>query len=275
MPNENLILLRRSRDVAALEAFNVAINPMELMRRLLPRITQSFHGFTNAVVPTDPAIALKGDQKEFVKLMSKHSYMDIRDLLVYVPEGMTSSYSDYANVLSRAVDYAVEIERQMTAFNSFLAVLVTNRVVSSTNVVSNMNTYKALASQREDLNNAFAECFKGGTTKAESTIGKVVQRNADWEHVFAQANLLAERMNKINRKHLNDAASTAARYLEQIQHQSKHDGDVAPEVVNELAEGAFQMASGLEFFAIVYYRVQTLVAALSNTTEQVTASLKR
>ena len=50
--------------------------------------------------------------------------------------------------------------------------------------------------------------------------------------------------------------------------------DVSPQVVKNLADGAYQAACEVEFYSVTYYKVHALAGALDRTTDTLLKTLK-
>lgn len=268
--------LRYQRNLVALETNTLSVDIDSILKRTIPGIAESFAGFVSKFSAKDSGVHLTSDQQGFIKNLKQFQYMDLEPITAYVPEGMDQTYLEFANVLDHAVNYVKDTPARLDTFCTYLAALVTNReqrLVSKNNV----RTYLELERNRAEIAKDLGHCFKNGSTKAEVRYGDVIKRNADWELVFGSVEKINAAVNSVNRSKLNEKAKFASEMLEKIM-QMERRGDLngtAAEVVSELSEGAYQLASELEFFAVVYYRVTGLTESVNSTVKNVKRIMDR
>lgn len=271
----DLTTLELKRRQVALEAFAVT-DVTGLLARIYPAITEVFSGFAGKFHSDNPYVELTGKQQDFMRELQKHAYMDIRMLTAYVPEGLTSGYAEYSKTLLAASQHASGIlTKTLSPYSTFLGSLVTNAGERTATHMSSRE-YAEMQKRREGLAADMAKCFQPGSTKTDSTVGAVVTRNADWVDVFKQADSITSFITSVDRKLLNRKVDECVKIVNTLQELIKRDqfGKVSPEVVKNLAEGAYQIASELEFYALVYYRVIVLNTCLNSTIEYLQKTLK-
>lgn len=268
---DSLKQLRHHRDVIALEAFSVpTLDVNLLLKQVFPEIKHHFLEFTSRFTANDKPIPMSHGQYAFVGELSKHNYVDIVPLTSYVPEGLIVDYLSYAQALSRAVDHAVKVQDLLNTYTTYLAMLITNehQRFSTQNSVA---IYQGLQEKREEILREMGSCFKQGSHETDVKYGDVVKRNADWPYVFGEIDSLSKQINSVNRKVLNQKVKEATELMEKVIAMIKEGKleNSAPEVATELSNGAYQIASELEFFSVVYYRVVGFVTAVNSTVDKV------
>lgn len=259
--------LKINRDIAALESevFSEAAN---VLKNIIPSLAGGFSAFVNRFNPAD-AFTMLTPHDKFLRDLPKHTYLDVSPLTAYVPEGMDVTYLEYSTQLLAAAKHASGIlDHIMSPYSVFLARLVTNKELQLSTMPLNLEFAK-LGKERDALNKYMGECFKPGSSATQRSIGDVVNRNADWSAVFVNMDAMSKLVMHVDRKALNKKVEENSKYLEQLMSKVKHGelNDVSPEVVRSMAEGAFQAASELEFFAATYYRVIAFNNAVNNTLE--------
>lgn len=258
--------LRLQRDQIAQEAFSGA-DIKNLLTNTFPFIVRELVGFVDKFVPTTPAIVLSNKQNEFLREINKHAYLDIAPLAAYVPEGLNVTYYKYSSELLIAAMHACRIlSGATTAYSTYLSQIITNND-AKLSTTSFEKAYTELAGNREKINAALGACFQAGSTRTDRNIGQVIDRNADWEHVFRNTENMSNLMNGVDRKALNKKAQECKELLEKIIAKigrNEFDG-MSPEAIRNLADGAYQMASELEFYSVVYYKVLAYTQALNRT----------
>jgi hypothetical protein len=123
--------------------------------------------------------------------------------------------------------------------------------------------------ERQRINAELGACFKKGSSKAEAAISDVVQRNGDWKSVFERCNEITGIMNSVDRSKLLKKVNECNGYLEIILKMAREGrvGKVASSAVMNLADGAYQVACELEFYAVAYYKAEVFVSCVNQTLE--------
>jgi hypothetical protein len=262
-------LLENQHKVVALEAFGVG-DITGLLRRVFPAIRKGFEDLAGLVSADERPVALSSDQKRFLELLVGHNYVTASPLPARVPQGLNVPYLVYAEALSQAVEHAAQILDELSRYTLFLGRLVTNHDFQYS-ADYNPVYYGQLQRQRDDDNQKLGKCFQTGSTKTDRTYADVVSRNADWKAVFEIANRLAADINRIDRTVIAKKIAESVHLLDVIGKKIARQEleGVSPEIVTELSEGAYQMASQLEMYSTVWYKVQNFVTAVNYSTEVV------
>lgn len=266
--------LRLRRDLVALEAFTVS-DVTGLLRKVFPSIASQFSSLKGDLGSDTPPIKLNGQSHDLVALLSAHKYTDIDVLTVSVPEGLKTTYLEYLGPLEFAVEHTSKVLGALDPFIEFLGQIVNSadERLSSTPIDG---SFEAIAKEREAINIALGKCFAVGSSKAQAKYGSVVERNADWTRVFQKSSELVERIGDIPRAELNKKVATASALLNTVLTKLNRGDldDVSPQVVKNLADGAYQAACEVEFYSVTYYKVHALAGALDRTTDTLLKTLK-
>jgi hypothetical protein len=250
---------------------------MHSLQNLIPSLQKNFQGFIHGFSKSEPAVQLKGNEKDFIKLLDGRVYLNLIPLLTYVPEGLAVPYLEYLLVLKDAVQHCHDVTLKcLNDYSVYLAQIITNRELKITTMPQDA-MYAKMEKARTELVTRMAKCFKAGSSKAESTYGEVVARNAEWVDVFGVLDAVDHSINTIRRDDLHKKAEECNNQLNVIIKQIRnHEFEGAgPEVVNNLSNGAYQSGSELEFFATTYFRVMTLNQAIADTMKKVSEILKQ
>ena len=264
--------LQIERNYIALEADGLVMpNIPALLARVLPEAKAAFSGLISRFAPSEPAIpSLNRQQREFVEVTKKFRYLDLAPIVAYVPEGLNVSYAHYANVLAPIVTHVEGVEKLLNTYVTYLAMLVTNRDHRHSMVDSGW-MFKSLEEQRATFNNDLKSCFENGSHVTEVKYGDVIERNSDWPQLFVTVQQLSDKMNSVNRKSLQKATADAVHLMDKVTEMVKRGElkDGSPAMVKEIADGAFQVASELEMFAVTYYRIVALTTSIEDTMKNV------
>jgi hypothetical protein len=247
------------------------------LQNLIPSIQKHFHGFIQGFAKNEPAIQLKGNERDFIKQLDGRVYLNLAPLLAYVPEGMEGSYMEYLLTLKDAVQHCHDRTlKTLNDYSVYLAQIITNRQMKMT-TMPHESMYAKMEQERTQLTVRLAKHFKAGSSKAESTYGEVVARNAEWVDVFQLVNQIDLMANSIRRDDLHKKAEECNAQLNTIIKQIRNNEfeGAGPEVTNNLSNGAYQSGAELELFATVYFRVIVVNQAIADTMKKVTDILKQ
>jgi hypothetical protein len=247
------------------------------LQNLIPSLQKNFQGFIHGFSKSEPAVQLKGNERDFLKLLDGRVYLNLAPLMAYVPEGLTVPYVEYLSVLKEAAQHCHDsTQKILNDYSVYLAQIITNRQLKMTTMPLDA-TYAKMEKTRSDLNNRLAKCFKTGSSKATSTYGEVVNRNAEWTDVFQLVSQIDHIINTIRRDDLHKKAEECNAQLNTIIKQIRNNEfeGAGPEVVNNLSNGAFQAGAELEFFAATYFRTVAMNNAVGDTMNKVSSLLKQ
>jgi hypothetical protein len=214
---------------------------------------------------------LSGDQKGFARLMEMHSFLEVREIKAFVPEGFQSTFLNLVTELDKSVERATQMQvRVLQPFLTQLAHLTAGGMaLKSTDDMSSLHV--AMAASREDLYNGYSAMFSKNDNSARRKLGLVVERNGDWTAIMQNTNALVSKMESIQRDRIDLLIKQAEDYLDII-HDKVVKGEfseVNPEVCKALADAAYEVACELEFISITYFRVLELKGSVQNTMVEV------
>lgn len=260
--------LLSQRRLVAFEAFTTS-DVSALVRRVIPSIRNGIDGFHKTFTQA-PAVSISGDQKRFLsEVIAKRTYNTLEPLTAYVPEGLKVPYLEYAQVLFNAVEHAMLAPSVINAYATFLATLVSNKMALN-NTMSSKRLYLEMQETRTKLADDVRKCFDG-TVKTETKVENVIKRNADWAELFKACDNISRAINSVERSVLQKKVDECSELLERISKQINEGffDKASPEVILDMSEGAYQVASELEFYSVMYYNAQTFTHAITRTIERV------
>jgi hypothetical protein len=260
--------LQVQRDLA-LESMMVS-NPFDRLTNLLPVAITAFKHMVGLMSTDAPAAnPLTGDQAKFVKTVASRNYLNLSQMPARVPEGMKGTYLQYLHILTEASTHASQVVERLSAYTLFLGTLI-NEHGAELSTRFDRASYNALRAFRDDNTSMLATVVQSGSTKVDTTYGAVVERNADWKAIFEGLNLVATQINGVNKRTINKKVEEAAQYLEILERKVGRGelAHISPQMVTEIAEGAFQMGKEVEYYVAIWYKVQALTEAINATVLQ-------
>lgn len=236
----------------------------DILRKTIGTVANGFKSFINAIKPNAPGLVINFSTENIAKQLENMPFLNISQLPMEVPQGLKAKYLTYLAALDTAVARTENTEKLIDGFTTEVASIITNRdALQSTNAKDAY--WHELESSREACYATIGACFDRGN-KAKQPYSKLVDRNKDWETITNNAISLCARINKVNRAKLVTKSRHLYDLLAKIESACKVGGfdTMSPEMIRSLAEGSYQTASELEFYAVVWYRVQTLTVTLNH-----------
>jgi hypothetical protein len=221
-------------------------------------------------------ITLTADQKFLIKEISQFKYIDIAELSTQVPEGFIGNYIDYSKELIRVIDDLSDVNgKVLQPYSIYLSTFLTNKDAKY-NTKDQTRLYNNMKNVREQHIKAIGHFFKDSSSTSKVKIGQVVKRNSDFQTVYNETGIIAKKIYSINLKTLNENVKRCLDMLDMIieKIQKGEIEHVSPEVTQNLAFGAYEVARELEFFSVVYFKVLSLSTSVDATTIKVNNFIK-
>lgn len=263
------------RDIVALEAFSVN-NVTGLLKDIFPATKDAFVDFIGSFRRDVAVIALAPSHKKFEQEMSKHTYMDIKELLAFTPEGLNTDFREYADYLLAAAKHSSKVLELVSEFNVYLAKLISNNDIrlSTDDKAARL---QGVEDDRKLLLQDIGGCFDKGSTRTETNIGKVVKRNSDWQDIFNICEDMTKLITSVDRNKLNHAVDDCVEMIESLERKIKNSDmeGVSSNAVNNLSMGTYQVACELEFYATNFYRIEAFIGSINRTMSHFETTMKQ
>lgn len=241
------------------------------VKSLMPSIISGFKGAQEFSELTNLKDLSKEEQL-FLKSISKVSFAEVRALRADVPEGFSGDFFAYAKTLQACATPLSRLAPEvLNPYTVFLGQLVSTRNVAILNDDKD-HVYKAMEAHRKEGYAHIAKFFTKKKPESTARISEVIARNDDWKHLFASLKAATDAINSVDRQLLKQLMAQAEDYLNILQDMLKSgklDG-LTPETSKALANGAFQVASQVEYYSVIYFRILGLTSAVRTTMARVT-----
>lgn len=277
MNTETVMALRVASESLAEQIAQGAgqIKLLEFFQGLMPSVINAFKGVDTSKIPKMPS--LTSTESSFVALIDRHSYGEMREFKAHCPEGMAVTYLQYLDGMLHAVEHVLEfVPNILNPYLIFLAHLTSarNAVMSSEDRSA---WHKELQAKREALEEAFRKSLANKNVRTETKLGNVIERNSDWAEVFQKCAVLRSKLDGVKIDNISKLVTQAEECLEIIYKNASngHMQSASPEVLQRIADGAFQISAELEFVSVTYYRALVITQAVKDTTESITKVLGR
>jgi hypothetical protein len=214
---------------------------------------------------------LAAEEQKFLQLIEHASYAEVRQFRANVPEGFSGDMLNYANALAYSAGQLTNVASEvLQPYTVFLAQLMGTANAGQL-TQDRKSVYLRMNKEREAAEKAIGAFFKTGRKEAELRVGDVVARNADFAPLFQQLRKAQDAINAVDRVQLSQLVAQAEDYLNVLcgMLESGKLANITAETSRALADGAYEVASHLEYYASIHFRVLVLTQAVKDTVERV------
>lgn len=216
-------------------------------------------------VPTVLAPSL--DFARVIRVAENNVYTNDKDIKVAVPEGLTTNYVAYLDVLEQMVDASIDFyDNTLLPFKGWVGECLNDPTKLES--IRGHNGVKVL--DPEVIIKARGKLIKGSATEVK--YGQAFRRNGDWEEIEKRVNRILERMAGAHSPTIvNDAvmrldSSIGALIDAMVDPQKTYNA--SPKNVEALALLCYNLAKMIEFYGLTCYSVQSTATALNVAAEK-------
>ena len=265
--NENVLsTLSTMKDVIASSISNVSKKVHEVFDVELKFFKEienaNIHGVSNKVTK---------NKLKFMTTIKKTDFLDMRNIVAYVPEGMICKYSEAIKAYLEVLTYLeVNLIKNMLNFNTQIGYIINNKIKTDiSDFVNKTHREIMICDKAKDLIVADISKLFSNHNYTETTIDKVVKNNSDWEEVVKGVENMSIRLGKFSLRDIKDLMNTTNNLLGSLVKVLKEGDKVVLEnkEVKQIAEASYVIASQLEFFVAMNYDIIALTRSVSDTME--------
>lgn len=202
---------------------------------------------------------------QLVQLMNKHDHVNIIDLRFYVPEGFDGNIVSYVELLDKALEHANRVVGDaLTPYNVYLSRLLSDKSAPAENRVELTNLIK-MKNDREVLRQNLEQYFPKGRTNSSIKLGDAISRKQDWAELARGLKTLSINFDRTQAKKVTDGMNHCVELLEALSDTTGGGGldDISAQQLRVLGDSTLEIAKEVEFFSIVNYQVNSLMATMS------------
>ena len=267
--NENVLsTLSTMKDVIASSISNVSKKVHEVFDVELKFFKEienaNIHGVSNKVTK---------NKLKFMTTIKKTDFLDMRNIVAYVPEGMICIYSEAIKAYLEVLTYLeVNLIKNMLNFNTQIGYIINNKIKTDiSDFVNKTHREIMICDKAKDLIVADISKLFSNHNYTETTIDKVVKNNSDWEEVVKGVENMSIRLGKFSLRDIKDLMNTTNNLLGSLVKVLKEGDKVVLEnkEVKQIAEASYVIASQLEFFVAMNYDIIALTRSVSDTMEMI------
>lgn len=269
-PLEELRYASESISTFASDSVGVISKMAGRLGELLPGIVSNF-ATSKQVGELANLKHLSSEEQKFLSVIQTASYAELRQLRADTPEGFVGDFLQYATRLHQVAGQLTNLSSQVLhPFTVFLGQLISSRNAGQGSD-DRKAVYLQMSKERERGYELMGEFFPKMKAKKSDLIGDVAKRNGDWAETFQELKGAVDAINAVDRQQLTQLIAQAEDYLNIVHDmiaKGQLDG-VTAATSRALAEGAFQIASQIEYYTVVHFRTLSLSNAVKGTVERV------
>jgi len=259
--------LKKQREIVALEA-GATEYIADFMKAGFNRVYDDIRGFLVNFAPPSKLHVFTRENKDFLTIIDQHRFDELMDLPAYVPEGLSVDYLTYIDVLEQAaIKLQGLIPNTLQTYANFLGSIINFEDTAKNTWIQFEGALRLEETEHERLVKLFGKCFTKHSNETKVTIDKVVRRNADWVLVFKAIESVNQKLHAIDRTIIAKTVEQCVVNLDIIKRniQAGKYKNASHETVKTLADMAYSVANELEFYAIVFYKIEAINKSITDT----------
>ena len=221
--------------------------------------------FTDIMIDK-PDLELTREQQKLFSKINGTNFVRLSELPVGVMPNMKAKLTDLQPVVEDAIKRIKAFNTEIvTPYYIRLSTFVSNKD-AKLSIKDETHIYKKLAQDRESVAKHNATYFSNKDGSGKSTVGDLIARSGDLDHVFDHVNRYRSEFREIHLDSIKDSIKGCVSLLDDIIN-SISDGtvtEVSPEVVKSLAHGAYEVALQAEFMTALAVVVLGYFGAADN-----------
>lgn len=260
----------------------VGSDVITLFKQLVPKsanLIKSYVPSLSHFLETQPSEGRIDDKQrhELLKLLKSVNFLAYEDTLISVPEGFKGQLIPYLEVLLRQSSVVLAHGKKvMQDYNTELSMFLSNVDIRSS-LKSHEAHYTLVRQERESYQKAINAFFEKNSTRSRQKLSTVISRFQDLDKVFVLENKLKAVKDSQDFKGIVAEVQRATDMLTLIKARlDKGDiSGVSGQTAKNIAEGAYEVARYAEYTSIYGYFLETTLASINNTAEQLMHLFKR
>lgn len=270
--------LKLASEEISLEAISGGASVAQALSRLPLYLDNAKQFYVKNIGEPVKTLFAKKDLVWFAQKVQPVSYVDLREVEVFVPAGLKTDLLSYSDVLLEAASYTNTFRLEvLDPFTKWLA----GKLAEPSSLNSLRPALEIEGFEKRDLDKItkkLTACFDEKAANGVAPYGKAVKRNADWTKIVANAVELQARFLKDDHmlvlQQMNKTTDLLDTLLNRIQ-QEPETYQVSGPVVSSIAKVAYAVAKEIEFYGIVRFRTEEFSHALNETQSKLQEVIKK
>lgn len=263
-------LLQQSEEIS-LEAISGGASVAQALARL-PQFLDNAKTFY-AKNFSDPIKTLfsKKDLAGFAQKVQPVSYVDLREVEIFVPSGLKTDLLSYSEVLLECAKYSETFRLEvLDPFAKWLS----GKLAEPASLNSLRPALEIEGYTKRDLDKITKQlvgCFDEKSADGVAKYGKAIKRNADWTQLVKNSLELQGHFLKDDHSLIIQQVGKTTDLLDTLLTRIQQEPEtyqVSGPVISSIAKTAYAVAREIEFYGIVRFRVEEYSHALNESTKK-------
>jgi superfamily II DNA or RNA helicase len=287
MPESNKTIDEYQADVMSLVSSNESFTEQVFLNDVVPsmegifdtasnKVKQLFRTFSTNAIDKE-RVGVFYPSKQFYNIINNTTYDVLADLYVMRPEGLKSTYIEFAEELAMQFSgLAVFFDKALAPVNQYLATLASDPGQIGSVRPGEFNLYL----KAYDLSSArasYASHFKAGET-VTARYHQMINKNDDWQVLQIKLNDVQSAYLKISPEKVEESVNTSYDILEDIVRRLKADEQLrklSKIQIRDLSTLAYSLASAVEFYSVLMFIWRVFNQSLKETDKNIVEASKR
>jgi len=251
----------------ALES-TMATNVIDFFRRSLPIMTNELKDYVSHFRTPDQEIDLTAIDSNYAT-SERHKleryYTSWREVLVQVPEGFKKGeFLPYVMALNSIGSNLFEQTNKLISEYRFALSSIISNKEQRTSLKDLSYNYEGITSARSELEERIASFFESTTTSRYRLID-VLPRYSDSKRLIGETKQLARLVSIKQLTQIKTLVNETVSVLMVLENQiTKGDmSDISPQVVKNIAQGAYELAKYIDSIAVFYYAGVSIITCVN------------
>lgn len=215
------------------------------------------------------------DASSLVKQLERHNFLVTRELYVDIPANYAIDWPQGSDLFRQLALRLADLEIGLIqpAINSVATGVNDPSTLASFSGMSMRTRYAALGDT--SFATRLAAAFDGGNAK-EARLGEMIARHQDVRIAFDDLNEANKRFAEINPKTIDTKVTRLVDLIDLLKKRIE-DGSIAPTaaVVDQLAQVLYQIATEVELYSQVLYRLDLYTKSIQSSRDRLLKSLQK
>lgn len=239
---------------------NIFSSALDLIPNITNSVTQSLNYLstvTNDFVKNK--FKLVGFTFSTMSAIEKANYDSIKKVYIEVPEGFVGNFPSYIKDLNQSITFFERVTLTLLeTFYVYVSSFVTNKD-AKLSLKDNTFMFKENQKHREEIIKNISNHFTTANI-GKAVLGECFDNNSEITKSIKDTNNLIKRINAHDLSRVQNRVSRLVKALDIAIEQGKNGGytTASKESLMNLAQGAFEVAEQVDFFAVTVYRIKAL-----------------
>lgn len=248
----------------------------ESIKSIVPSFLNGVKNFFNSLEFTKADMIQGVNPGGLYKKLEKSNYVELSNIELIGPRGLTISFLDYLSILDEAVGVCSTLKSDfLIPFDRWLGVKINDpeSLNSASSVGVKDDPEKIFTPNKDKLKKAIDNHQVSNRYK----YSKALQRNSDWVKIIEQTNDISRKYIQTDPESILKMVKKIAVNLDTLANQlDKNDLEynIAGETVSNLGKYVYKLGLFVEYYSMVGLLVKTMAVAMDENVDKLNKMLK-